>query len=177
MLTRALMIAGFLLALVPSVPASADYVRDELHINMRTGPGNQYRILRVLVSGEQVSRLGENDGWVNVRSADGQEGWVPDGYVIPNAPASVALPRVEAKLTQTQAKIEELQAKLATQIEAITELDDLRARNEQLETENMQLVGSAFWKTLGMGALIALGGLIVGAMWPRGGGRSKRIKL
>ena len=46
------------------------------------------------------------------------------------------------------------------------------------QTENLQLAGSARWKSMGIGALIALGGLIAGILWPRGGARGgRKIKL
>ena len=162
----------------PAVARAAEFVRDEIRINMRTGPGSQFRILKVLVSGDSVTRLAENDSWVNVKTADGESGWVPAGYLTPEPPASVTLPRVEARLVQAQARIETLQEQLSTQAEAVAELDTLRSRNLELENENIALGGSEGWKTLGMGALIALVGLGVGASW-RGGGaaRTRRIKL
>lgn len=175
---RVVILAAFVLALAPMASAQTHYVRDEIRVNMRTGPGNQFRILKVLVSGNPVTKLAENDKWVNVRTPDGEEGWVPVGYVMPKVPASVTLPRVEAKLAQTQSRIEELEGLLGGQTDAITELETLRARNLELETANDQLVGSARWRSMGMGALIALGGLIVGVLWPRGGAASRRrIKL
>jgi len=170
-------LAPFLALAVPAA-AQTQYVRDELRVNMRTGPGNQYRITRVLVSGDAVTHLAENDGWVQIRAADGEEGWVPSGYVGAATPASVSLPRAEAKLAQAQARVEELEGRLGSQTDAITELETLRARNLELETENIQLVGSARWKSLGIGALIAAAGVALGAMWPRGGAsRARRIKL
>ena len=153
-------------------------MRDTIRVNMRTGPGNQFRILKVLGSGDPVSKLAENDSWVNVRTPEGEEGWVPIGYVTPRVPASVSLPRVEAKFAQSQARVEELESKLGGQVDAITELETLRARNLTLEEENDALVGSARWRSMGIGALIAFGGLLVGAMWPRGGAAGRRrIKL
>ena len=168
------------LLLAPALPAGAQtvYVRDELRINMRTGPGDRFRILRVLVSGDEVTHLAENDGWINVRTEDGKEGWVPAGYVSAAEPASLLLPRVRAQLARAQARVLEVETKLGAQTETANEIDDLRARNTELQTQNDQLLGSARWKSLGIGALIALGGLIVGAMWPRGGAaRTRRIKL
>ena len=175
---RSLITVLLVMGLAPLALAQEHYVRDEIRINMRTGPGNQFRILKVLGSGDAVHKLAENDSWVNVRTPDGDEGWVPVGYVTPKVPASVNLPRVEAKLAQAQARVGALEATLGGQADAITELETLRARNLELEEDNDALVGSARWRSMGIGALIAFGGLLVGAMWPRGGAAGRRrIKL
>ena len=78
--------------------ALADWVRDEVQINMRTGPGTQYRITRVLRSGDPVTRLQSTAQWVKVRTAEGQDGWIPAGYTREEPPASLALPETRAKL-------------------------------------------------------------------------------
>ena len=173
-----LILAALLLLLAAPLAAAADFVRDEIRINLRSGPGNQFRVVRILVSGDSVTRLAEDDGWINVKTQAGEDGWVPARYLTAEAPASATLPRVEARLAQAQSQIETLQQKLSTQAEAVAELDTLRSRNLALENENIALGGSDRWKTLGMGALIALVGLAIGASW-RGGGasRARRIKL
>ena len=158
--------------------ARADYIRDEVRVNMRSGPSSDYRILRVLRSGERIARLQKNENWVLVRTADGKEGWVPIAYVTKEIPPSVTLPKVKAQLEEAQAWIEELSTQLAAQTEAMQELADLRARNEQLEEENREYVRSDTWKKWFTGAAIAGIFLAVGGMWPRGGSqRPRRIKL
>ena len=74
------------------------WVRDGIQINMRAGPGNHFRILRVLKSGDGITRLTERDGWVNVRTTNGKGGWVPGNYVSAEMPPSVALPKAKADL-------------------------------------------------------------------------------
>ena len=169
----------FLAALMTLAPAgaSADYVRDELRVKMRSGPSERYDGSQVLVSGNAVTVLARDDGWVQVRTRNGAEGWVPTRYLTKVAPASVLLPQVEAKLAQAQGRLEEIEEKMGTQLEAVAELDTLRSRNLALESENIELAGSQRWKTLGTGALILLAGFGVGAGLARGGGRPRRLKL
>ncbi len=160
--------------------ADAEYIRDGIRINLRARPGQKYRIVKTLASGDRVTKLSEVDEWIQVRVDNGEQtvGWVPKGYLTAQVPASLALPRIQSQLASERQRNEALEAKLGAQAEAVLELDTLRARNTTLETLNMQLSGAERWRSLGMGALIALGGLIVGVFWPRGGGRgSRRIKL
>ncbi len=166
-----------LMALAPAAGTGADYVRDEIRVKMRDGPGERYGSSRVLLSGDSVAPLAQEDGWIQVRTQEGQEGWVPSSYLTRSPPASVSLPRIEAKLAQTKARLEELEEKLGGQIEAVAELDTLRSRNLALESENIELTGADRWKTLGIGALILLAGFGVGASFARSGGRPRRLKL
>ena len=173
---HALLALALLLAL--PLTAGADWVRDEIRINMRTGPGLDFRILEVLVSGDRVRRIGTSSDWVHVRTAEGKDGWVPDGYVVREEPASVRLPAVESELAEAKARIASLDSELGEQTAAITELNALRADNERLTTENAQLAGSSWWKLLLAGGATVLIGMVIGAVVPRGGSqRTRRIKL
>ena len=163
---------------VAPIPAQADYVRDELRINMRSGPGLQYRIVKLLRSGDQVARLTEQDDWVQVRSGEGEEGWVPAGYLSAAPPPSVALPRVQRRLQNAQARVKELDETLEAQSEAVRELETLRTQVEALQSENIRLSGSTRWKELAAGGAIVLVGMLIGALLaktPRA--RSRRLKL
>ena len=98
------------------------------------------------------------------------------GYLVPEAPASVAVPRMKADLEQANTKIAELEALLAEQATAIEELDSLRKSNQQLESDNITLSNSSWARAIGTGGLIAFLGILIGAAWPRGG-KSRRLKL
>jgi SH3 domain protein len=172
---RALVLA---VAIAAPALASADYVRDEIRINMRTGPGIQYRILESLSSGDQVAHLGSEGDWSRIRTPEGVEGWVPAGYLSSDPPASLALPAARTKLSRAESTIDDLRRKLAGQTESLTELETLRARAEELGTENLRLSVSTRWKDyLAGGALLAVG-VLIGLSIPRGGAtRGRKIKL
>jgi SH3 domain protein len=159
-------------------PASAEYVRDEIRINMRTGPGLQYRILKSLASGDRVSRLGATGDWIHVRTPEGVEGWVPSGYLSQAPPASLALPAARSELESARSTIGELEQRLAAQAASLGELEALRARAEELGTENLRLSVSTRWKDYLAGAGLLAVGVLVGLAIPRSGGaRGRKIKL
>ena len=163
-----------------AAPAAAqlrEYVRDEIRINMRAGPGLQFKILEVLTSGDSVRRLNESEDWVQIRLPDGRDGWVPSGYLTREIPPSITMPRLERELAQAQARIGELESTLGGQTEAIAELEDLRAQNELLSNENSELTFSTGWKDMSAGAGIILVGMVIGLLAPRGRGGSRKIKL
>jgi SH3 domain protein len=172
--------AGIVAFVGPALSASAEYVRDGIRINLRTQPGNEYRIIDTLASGDRVSKLSEVEDWIRVRVDGGEQlvGWVPKGYLTRDVPASLRLPQIQTKFASARKRIEALEQKLEAQAEAVLELETLRTETATLRTENLQLSGAERWRSLGMGALIAFVGVLVGIVWPRGGTRgARRIKL
>jgi SH3 domain protein len=167
---------SLLLALAPLV-ARADYVRDEVVVYLRAGPGLEYKILKALKSGDVVKRLSETDEWIQAQTSEGQTGWLPTGYLSAEPPPSVALPQVQAQLAQAQGRIDELEKKLASQGQAMGELDSLRQRSSELENENARLSVAATWKNMATGVAILLLGALVGLVIPRGGVSRTRLKL
>jgi len=167
---------SIVLALVP-LAARADYVRDEVYVHLRAGPGLQYKILKMLKSGDTVKRLSETDEWIQAQTTEGQTGWLPTGYLSAEPPPSVALPQVQAQLAQAQTRAEELDKKIADQSKAIGELDALRQRNAELENENARLSVAATWKNMATGVGIMLLGALIGLVIPRGGASRTRLKL
>ncbi len=174
----ALVLVAATICLAATASAQREYIRDEIRVNMRAGPGLQYRIIKVMVSGEPVHRLGEQDDWVRVSTAEDEEGWVPGGYLSSAVPPSVTLPQVQSKLARADARVGELEQKLKAQAEAIQELESLRERSSELETENSELRWSTGWKSMATGAVVLLVGILIGVAMPRGSARSaRRIKL
>jgi SH3 domain protein len=173
-------ICALLVALGATVPSlsAADFVRDEIRINMRSGPGLEYRIVQLLRSGDEAKRLAERGDWIQVRLRDGKEGWVPSGYLTPKPPASVEVPELRSRLQDVETRAGRLQEQLGNQAEAMRELETLRVRVRELQAENIRLSGSSRWKELTAGGVIVLVGMVIGALLPKGGRqRSRRLKL
>jgi SH3 domain protein len=170
---------GLLLALALAPPAArADYVRDEVYVHLRAGPGLQYKILKMLKSGDSVTRLSETDEWIQAQTGEGDVGWMPTGYLSAEPPPSVAMPQVQAQLAQAQARIDELEKKIAAQGQAMDELQALRERSSALESDNARLSVAATWKNMATGVGILLLGALIGLVIPRGGNVSRtRLKL
>ena len=126
------------LLLVSSAAAGAQtqYVSDQLEITLRSGPGNQYRILRMLESGTAVQVIERDDqGWSRIRTA-GTEGWVLSRYLM-NRPA--ARDQLASANTQVERLREETQ-KLRAELEATkAQLKDAQATVAELRRDNQAL--------------------------------------
>jgi len=120
--SRALLIglaALSFMAVAPSA-ARADYIGGEVRVNLRAGPGLEFRILKILTAGTPAQRVGGDGEWVQVRTME-LEGWIPRDNLTSEEPATLALPRVREKLNASDARVAELEQKLkeqGTQLEA-----------------------------------------------------------
>ncbi|MFW5722170.1 MAG: TIGR04211 family SH3 domain-containing protein [Desulfohalobiaceae bacterium] len=142
-------IMAVLLTLVAAGPALAQtvYVTDSLEITMRTEPDARKRIVRMLSSDTPLEVLGEQDGWLRVRTRDGREGWVLKRYTSSDTPKSVQIQR----LTEQNEKLAALSGGAAAQLDALeeensalkAELAQARSRLERLTGEYQALRADA----------------------------------
>jgi SH3 domain protein len=134
--TMRFIVTLFILLLSTAAVGETRYVNDELIINLRTGQGNTYRILRTLPSGTPLEILEENEQYIYVRTRDGIEGWVGSQYLVNTPIARDRLVQAEKRLSQLQAEKQQLQ-------QALSELKQEKGSVEKeqrtlsAETENL----------------------------------------
>jgi Bacterial SH3 domain len=155
----------------------ADYLGGEVRIYVRSGPGPEFRVLKTLNAGLPAQKLAVEGDWVQVRIPNETEGWIPIANLVNEEPASVALPRVREKLAAAEARVSELDQKVAQQAASLEELAQLKERNRVLEDDASHASATARWKTLAAGSGITLVGILIGLLAPRGSGQRSRLKL
>ncbi|HFD81119.1 MAG TPA: TIGR04211 family SH3 domain-containing protein [Gammaproteobacteria bacterium] len=139
---KALILAvTLLLGLVASAAAETRYVSDRLEIQMRTGKGTKFRILRMLPSGTplEILETDRENGYSKVRTPDGIEGWVLTRYLMKGKAARDRLATAEKKLAQLELE----NRKLKTALDDIQkqkgssdqQLNELLKKNRQLSQE------------------------------------------
>src|SRR5690625_4640607 len=80
----------FLLSLltVSTAWSATRYITDQLQVTLRSGPTTGHRILRMIDAGVPVQVLASpEDGWVQVSTRDGLQGWVLERHLM-NAPSA-----------------------------------------------------------------------------------------
>ena len=89
-----------LLLAMCAVPAHAytRYVTDHFEINIRSGPGTQFRIVRMINSGQKLEVLETEDNWSKIQMPDGLEGWVFTTYLQAAPPARLSIQQLQARL-------------------------------------------------------------------------------
>lgn len=180
-LSLPLAVAGALLLAHPAA-AESGWVKGEVLLNVRAGPGTEYRPLGAITTGDAVQVLEQGDGWTRVRTDKTGEGWIPAGFLQDAPPPVVRLERAESEAKQLRQRVEELAAeatKLRTEHdEAAKRVTQQSQEIERLTKQNASLRSEAIWPVMGTGAAILVTGGMIGA-WLRGArrGAGARVRL
>ena len=175
-----LALAGALL-LAHTAAAERAFVKGEVLLNVRTGPGTEFRAIGAITTGDAVELLQQGEGWTRVRTEKGDEGWIPAGFLQDSAPPVVRLERIESEATQLRQRVEELSAEAtslrAEHEEAAKRVAEQSQEIERLSKQNASLRAEAIWPVMATGAAILVTGGMIGA-WLRSGRRgANRVHL
>jgi SH3 domain protein len=107
------------------VLAANKYISDTVKVTMRTGPGNDRKIISLLSIGTKVEVVQPGDEWTLVRLANGKEGWVINRFLTDKLPSDIELNTLKSKYEALRASASEMQEKNSL----------LKAENEKLTTE------------------------------------------
>src|SRR5262245_48113044 len=142
----------FAAAALAAASASAEtaWVKDELRLNLRSGPGNEYRIKGFIKTGDSVSVLSHREGWVQVRtSSDVGDGWIEDGFLSPDPPAAMRLEHMKTETADARGQFGTLTARVKELEDANNKLNEADAeQKKELETltrDNMELRAGERW--------------------------------
>jgi SH3 domain protein len=181
-----------------SASAATVYVSDQFTVPLRRGPSNSHKILHAgLPSGTALEVLSEDSaaGFTQVRTSNGTEGWIPTQFLSAQPVARDRLAAADRRVDSLEAQLknlrqsdsranelgkqtEKLQAELAevrrmsaTSIANYEENKQLKASNETLQQQVMQLSErvrqlernvTLRWMLAGGG--LVLFGLLIGAL-------------
>ncbi|GAB2191683.1 TIGR04211 family SH3 domain-containing protein [Sessilibacter sp. MAH2] len=98
-----------------SVSAETVYITDVLYIPMRSGKGNEYRIIESrLKSGTalEVLETDNGDGWTKIRTPNNQEGYVRTQYLSREKTAKLQLDKLEQELNRQKSENARLEKSL-----------------------------------------------------------------
>lgn len=121
--------------------AQTRYVTDNVPVELRRGPSNEFLILRNLLPGERVDLLEQTgEGYSRVRVADrGTEGWILSRFLTDDPIARDRLVVAERSLTAGRSRVAELEEHVATlndQLEsARAELQQIQATHGEVSAE------------------------------------------
>ncbi|MFB5744454.1 TIGR04211 family SH3 domain-containing protein [Cedecea sp. S5-13] len=137
-----------LLSLSVSVVAHAEekrYVSDELNTWVRSGPGDNYRLVGTVNAGEQVTLLQSNEEtkYGQVRDSNGRTSWIPLAQLSANPSLRTRVPDLENQVKTLTDKLNnidttwnqrtaEMQQKVA---QSDTVINGLKDENQQLKNQ------------------------------------------
>jgi SH3 domain protein len=180
----AALLASFTLAVAAPALAATSWVKGDVLLNVRAGPGPEFKTLGAITTGDSVSIVESRDGWTHVRSEKAGEGWIPSGFLQEQPPAVVQLQRVEAEAAELRSRVESLTAeaeRLRAEHQSLSGKEAQRSEEVQrLTRERDELrLGSRTSELLAGASILLVGGLL-GAMASRSGGARRaagRVRL
>jgi SH3 domain protein len=128
------------------------YIADRILVPLRSGAGNEYRILnRGLPTGTQLKILGrsEDGNWLEVETPGGSQGWVPSQHVQSQLPAATRVEKLEEEMATLRRQLSDAQSRLTDSQSAANaaggEVGALQAqlRNTQQELAEVQRISAA----------------------------------
>jgi len=177
-----LLVAAAVLTHADAAWAERAWVKDELTVWVRSGPGNQYRNFQTIKTGDSVEIVSRTEGWTEIKAGD-QDGWIPSGFLQPEPPARIRLERHQAETADQRQRFTTISSEVA----------DLRAQNgelaerqksleselSQVRDENIELRAGARWPEWIAGASILVVGGLLGmfVQWSSGRRHTRRIRL
>ena len=85
------------------------YVRDFIVITLRSGMGDEYKVIGNLTTDERVEVLQEEEDFLRVRTEKGEEGWVRSQYITKNVPKFIIIGRLRSENERLKASLASLQ--------------------------------------------------------------------
>ena len=159
------------------------WVRGEIRLNLRSGPGTQYKILEGVQTGDEMKVLSRNESWTQVQTTEGKTGWIPAGYLDTEPPPTLRLNQLETETATLRTELEEIRSE-ATRLRetnATLTANDSGQRDqiESLTLDNYELRAGSRSQEWITGALILGIGMLIGAFLHRNSTRrpSSRIRL
>jgi len=129
---------------IPAAYAKTQYVTDVLYITLRTGPGDEFKVLKAMKTGTKLQVIEENeDGYSLVSTQSGLEGWARSKYLVDEPVAALKLDGMQKKMDLLRKENAALKKKNTASKEKIKELEKDRKRlestNSKLKSENTKM--------------------------------------
>lgn len=126
-----------------SVYAETQYVSDKLIITMRTGMGDEYKIIKTLKTGTPVVVIEETDLYYKVETEDGGEGWVLKRYITTETPKKIIISRLKDEIIGMKKGIEKVNRERDTVKKDLKSVDSIhkevvRELEQSLKKKNDQ---------------------------------------
>lgn len=131
--------------------AETVYVSEDFEITMRTGPGNDRKIISLIQSGKALEIIEKGNEWSMVREPGGKEGWVLNRYLSASQPCAMVLGRVRQDYNVLTAKFDDLKDKFdalnaqknvadADLSQSRQDRDELKSAYETLKKESAEFL-------------------------------------
>lgn len=129
----------------PAVTEKPAYIIETLSTPVRSGPGNEYRIISSVRAAEQVTFIGQNpaNGFIKIREADGTEGWLHSQYISNSPSVKASVDSLKQQLRQQEMIVAQFEQERAQLQQALTDAETVRdqaVQQAELATQTTQVL-------------------------------------
>ncbi|MDH5181940.1 MAG: TIGR04211 family SH3 domain-containing protein [Gammaproteobacteria bacterium] len=114
-------------------------MNDQLRVGVRPEPSNSEAPTTVVVTGDKLEVLDSADGFLKIRTAKGEEGWVKEIYTTAEIPAVIKLQELTKNSSGDSQKLDTLQKQFAglekSNAELNSQLTVAQEDNKRLQVE------------------------------------------
>lgn len=161
-----IILMSLLLFAAAAAHAETRYIVDEAKMPVRSGAGDQYRIVRMISSGEAVELLEQAGGYAHIKMGDGRSGWILSRYLMQQPAARERLQQLQQQLDKLDA-IKQQKADVEAENERLkAETDTAKKALADYQSQVAELTDDAHerWFMLGGGAILL--GIVLGLILP-----------
>lgn len=105
------------------VMAQNVWVSDEIEAPLRASPELNADIVGMLPAGQQVVAINQKKDYVQIKTPDGQKGWLSSYYVLRQESVHAQLAPLKKELATTKAELQKVSAELASQNSEVKRLE------------------------------------------------------
>ena len=135
-----ILISLFFLLAASTAYAETRYISDHLIVTVRSGKGNEFKILETVPTGTPVKILEEGKTYVKVITPKGTEGYISRHYVSRSLPKKIQITQLEKNIATLEQQITTQQQNLqGNQDKANTNKNQIDELSTQLEQTRQQL--------------------------------------
>jgi len=140
-----LLFRSLLLSLILSAPVNAAFVTEKLEVPVRAGDSQEFKILRYLVAGTEVTVLETlPSGYARIKDDREREGFILARYLVNTPPAFSRVGRLEADLAKSTTTTKRLESELQATKDTLQRKEtELAALSERLQARESELEGLA----------------------------------
>ena len=130
--------------------AESVYVSDLKKITLRSSPGAEHKIIRMLKSGSLLKVIEKSEAWSKVRTKDGKEGWALTRFLVSQKPAVVLVDNFKKSNKKLASKAIVLENENNSLIAANKKFTGIEAKHVQLtkESKNFLEIKKEYEETL-----------------------------
>ncbi|MEW5800977.1 MAG: TIGR04211 family SH3 domain-containing protein [bacterium] len=142
--------------------ATTMYVTETTWVKVTSGPGNNYKVVARVRSGDAVTVIEQEGSWYHVRTAQDEEGWIMASLLTENKPLAEQVNSLASKTTEQSRLIDQLTEENQSLKKYSQMFENSAEELKRLKDENRRLKDHQDILWIGVGAGILFIGWIIG---------------